>query len=162
MLFSLQADDGFYIDGGMSFSGLSNGGPEDLVVLGSWSTGGGSDVGVSSVSPPWVAEGFWLDGDRAAFSMSMPVTPLADGSAPFTFYGSLTASGVPTGTPVYPLFYEFSGQGTAYFNINSSGDWPFAESVRYEFEAAPIPEPSTWGLLLAGLLALSRRRSARS
>ena len=150
--YNIKTDDGFQIAGAVAI--LIDTDPSTLNVDLDWSAFHG-DVQVDSVSPPWLpGNGFAADGDVAVFVMSAPETHYSDGSAPFTFAASIESAGAPAGSPVFPLIYEFSGQGTAYLTIDQSGEWPFASSVRYEFEAVEVvPEPSTWGLLLLGLVA---------
>lgn len=145
MELSLQAEDGFFIEGGGD-AGLSL---FDGIVYLAWEAGS-SNAWVTAVSEPWrPGDGLSVAADGAHFFMTAPETPLANGTAPFTFYGYLDASGQPQGSPIWPLIYEFSGQGTAYFNTQGEADYIY--SARYEFDVITNPEPATWALMALGL-----------
>lgn len=78
------------------------------------------------------------------------------------------ANNASSGDPGPHAFYTFSGLSvvTDQLRVTATamvpGTWMFVDEVR--FDTAPVPEPSTWAMLLAGLALLARsgkRRLAR-
>jgi hypothetical protein len=93
------------------------------------------------------------------FSSVIPNTQSGPASAPFSFTGSLVGQNAATGQEVFNLLLVGGGVLRTSFIDLGGGT---LDMRSFEFDFAPIPEPSTWLLLGSGLVGLILWRRKRT
>lgn len=122
------------------------------------------NIGYASVVNDVAGTVSLFNGDVTAINLTAAISFVYDltsfGGGPLAYNGTFSVSGVPSLTPV----------GSFVLSVDDSYDVGFGAPLRYRWDfagsvngLAPIPEPSTYALTAAGLLALgalTRRRRA--
>ena len=97
------------------------------------------------------------------FSSVIPNTQPGPASAPFSFTGSLVGQNAATGQEVFNLLLDGGGVLRTSFTFMGGGALDM-RSFEFDFAPipfAPIPEPSTWLLLVSGIIVLLLVRLSR-
>lgn len=118
------------------------------------STPGVSTAGVATQTPTFV--GFPLGGTSGTYDHTFDMTNAASWNTAF-----VNAHGGTTGSAFDDLLGGV-GTGKAYLNIHSTTFG--GGEIRGFLQLAPVPEPETWAMMLAGLAAIggiARRRARR-
>lgn len=111
---------------------------------------GTGTAGVATVTPTFT--GFPLGATFGSYDHTFDMTLASSYNASF-----ITANGGTVSTAFSALVAGFDA-GKAYFNIHSS----FAPGGEIRGFLSPVPEPSTWAMMLAGIATVGRIALRRS